>query len=443
MQTKTKMGKALYIKNGQLVDPASKLDRKGDLLLNEGKIIAIGKPGELATKAKSLKATTVDASSLVVTPGFIDLNCHAPDPGGEQRESLASISQSAARGGFTSLACMPCTIPVNDNAFMTDFILRKAQENSIVRITPVASISAGREGKRLAEIGSMAAAGARACSDYGNAVSDSYLMRKAMEYSKAFSLPIFTYPEESTLVGQGVIDEGIQSNRLGLRGIPAAAEEIGVYRETVLARHTGAKLHLSSLTTEGAVRAVKRAKEDGLKFSAETNPQYFTLSSDVISSYDARYKCMPPLRSSNNCEALIDAIADGTIDCLATQHIPQTSSAKNVGFEQAAAGMLMLETAFSLTLKLVQQKKIKFSRLVELYVTNPSRVLGLDDSYGRIKVNSLADLAIFDLKQNYTLQEGFLGGLSRNSPFLGVKMQGRVVYTIVNGTIVFDGNKKR
>lgn len=437
MKTKTLVGKSLYITGATLLDPTQKLERAGDLLLSEGKILAIGKPKELAAKAKALKARVLDCAGLMLAPGFIDLNAQLPDPGAEARESFASISQAAAIGGFTTLATMPCTTPIHDNAFMTDFILRRAQENSAVKITPLGSISAGQEGKRLAEIGSMVAAGARAVCDLGAGLADSYLMRKALEYSKAFNIPIFSFPSDRTLVGQGVIHEGIHSNRLGLRGIPAAAEEIGVYRDTVLARHTGAKLHLSSLTTAGAIRAVKRAKEDGVVFTAETNPHYFTLTAEAISSYDTSYKCMPPLRTLEDIDAIIQALADGTLDCIATQHTPQSRSTKAVGFEQAAPGMIALETALSLALRLVKQKQLKPLRLVELLSTNPAKVLGLGSEYGSLRPKSAADIVIFDPKASYTLSENSLGSLSRNTPFLGEKMQGRVVYTLVNGTIIF------
>lgn len=442
MKTKTPTGKALYLKGAVLVDPTQKMERAGDLLLDNGVIIAVGKPGELAVKAKSLKAKMLDLDGLVVAPGFIDLNAQIPDPGAEQRESLESGAQAAARGGFTTLSALPCSVPIHDNAFMTDFIMRRAEEKSIVRIVPVGCVTAAREGKRLAEIGSMVAAGALACSDI-TALSDSYLMRKALEYSKAFGVPIFSCPEDRNLVGQGVIHEGVHSNRLGLRGIPAAAEEIGVYRDTVLARHTGAKLHLSSLTTLGSMRAVRRAKEDGVVFTAETNPHYFSLTTEAISSYDASYKCIPPLREQEDCDALITALADGTLDCIASQHIPQSSAAKDVGFEQAAPGMIALETCLALTLQLVRQKKISLSRAVELLSTNPARVLGLPSSYGNLRPKSVADLVVFDPRSVFTLTAKNLASSSQNTPLLGTKLQGKVIYTLVNGTIVFNGSQSK
>jgi dihydroorotase len=437
MKTKTPNGKPLYITGATLLDPTQKLERAGELLLCDGKILAIGKPKELAAKAKSINATTLDCTGLMLSPGFVDLNAHLPDPGGESRETFASISAAAAIGGFTTLATMPCSVPIHDNAFMTDFILRRAQEHSLVKITPIASVSSGQEGKRLAEIGSMVAAGARACCDVGAALADSYLMRKALEYSRAFDVPIFSFPSDRTLVGQGVIHEGVHSNRLGLRGIPSAAEEIGVYRDTVLARHTGARLHLSSLTTAGAVRAVRRAKQDGLAFTAETNPHYFTLMAEAISSYDTSYKCMPPLRTAEDIAALIEALGDGTLDCIATQHTPQTRSTKMVGFEQASAGILGLETALSLSLQLVKNNQISPLRLVELLSTNPSKVLGLGACYGNLCPNSFADIVIFDPRVSYVLDAASLGSTSRNTPFLDKKLQGRVIYTLVNGTVVF------
>ncbi len=440
--TKTLPGKALYIINAELLDPSSKLKGKGEILLHDGKIAAIGKPGELRNKAKSLKATTKEAGGLLVTAGFIDLQCHIYEPGQEHVESFMSASLAAAAGGFTSLCVKPDTTPINDNAFMTDFLLRRAREHSLVRILPIGAMTVAKEGKRLAEMGSMAAAGIVAVSD-GIGISDSYLQRKALEYSRAFNLPVFLHAEDRPLMGSGVMHEGINSNRLGLRGIPAAAEDIAVARDLVLAKHTGGKIHFHSLSTRGALEMVRAAKRDGLQFTVETNPQYFTLTCDAISSYDANYKCFPPLREKEDVAAVIEALADGTIDAIATNHLPQSRSSKEQAFEFASPGMIGLETALPLSLRLVKKKQLKLERMVELLTSAPAKVLGLEKSQGTLKISANADLVFLDLKKKYQFTESSVHGAAKNTPFFGESFEGQVQTTIVNGSIVFDRGEEK
>ncbi len=435
MTTKTPIGKALHITGAHLVDSSVKLDRKGDLLVDKGKIVAIGKPGEFKSKAKSLKAEEIDSRGKFLTPGFIDMQTLIHEPGAEHVEDFATASLAAAAGGFTTITSLPCSTPVHDNAFMTDFIARRAREKSIVHVELVGAVTAGREGKRLAEIGSMIAAGARAVGDVGP-IMDSYLMRKALEYCKTFSVPILSVAEDRSLVGQGVMNEGFNSNRLGLRGIPAAAEEIMVWRDVVLTRHTGGRIHFSSLTTRGAMEAVRRAKEEGLAVTADTSPHYFSLTSDAIAGYDANFKCFPPLRSKEDCEALIEALADGTLDLISTQHLPQPASLKDMAFEMAAPGMIGLETALPLCLELVKSKRLKLTRLVELLANNPAKALGLSKERGTLKEGATADLVLLDLDATYSYDDKRAKSAARNSPFLGRKFRGEVALTVVNGTIV-------
>ncbi len=442
MKTMTAPKKSLYVTGATLVDPSQKWNGAADLLVENGKVSAVGKPGSLKSKAKSIKAENFDAEGLFLAPGFVDLQCRIHEPGSEHIESFATGSASAASGGFTTLLVQPVTEPVHDNAFMTDFILRRARENSCVRIAPMGALSGGREGKKLAEIGSMAAAGARAVGD-GAAIENTYLMRKALEYSRAFSMPVFSFPEDKALSGQGVMNEGWNSNRLGLRGIPPAAEEIAVARDLVLLRHTRSRLHFQSISTVGSLRALRRAKEEGLAVSAETNPAYFTLTSDAIATYDANFKLFPPLRSEEDVEAIVAALKDGTLDCIASAHAPQTRTSKEQAFEHAGAGMIGLETVLPLTLELVRKKSITPSRMVELLSLAPARILGLENEVGSLKPGCHADFVLFDPKESFTFSEQHVHSASKNSPFLGRKMQGMVKFTFVGGTSVMSADQPK
>ncbi|HEY8280388.1 MAG TPA: dihydroorotase [Bdellovibrionota bacterium] len=433
---------SLYVTGAHLVDPSQKWNGPADLLIERGVVAAVDKPGKLKAKAKTVKADTVDGDGLHMAPGFVDLNCRVHEPGAEHIENFESASQAAAAGGFTTILAQPFTEPVHDNAFMTDFILRRAKEHSHVRVVPMGALSHGREGKKLAEIGGMAAAGARAVGDSA-AVENSYLMRKALEYARAFQLPIFSFPEDRNLAGQGVMNEGWNSNRLGLRGIPPAAEEIIVARDLVLLRHTRSRLHFQSISTAGSLRAIRLAKEDGLVVTAETNPAYFSLTSDSIATYDANFKCFPPLRSEEDKEALAAALADGTLDCIASAHSPQTRSSKEQTFEYATPGMIALETTLALTLELVRAKKLSPSRMVELLSLNPARILGLEDKVGGLREGCQADFVLFDPKASFVFESERVRSAARNSPFLGRKLQGSVKATYVNGTAVYGARKEK
>lgn len=442
MTTKTPAASALYVTGGHLLDPAQKWNGPADILVEDGKVSAVGKPGSLATKAKQRKAATVKADGRFIAPGFVDLDCAIHDPGAEHLESFATGSRAAAAGGFTTLLVKPLTEPVHDNAFMTDILLRRARENSLVRILPMGALTAAREGKKLAEIGGMVQAGARAIGD-GAPVMDSYLMRKGLEYARAFHVPVFSFPEDSGLAGKGVMNEGWNSNRLGLRGIPAAAEEIQVARDLVLARHTRGRLHFQPLSTKGAVAAVRHAKASGAEITAETHAPYFTLTSDAIATYDANFKCSPPLRNEEDREAIIEALADGTLDVVSSGHRPQSRTAKEQTFEYAAPGMVALETTFFLTLGLVQQKRISPLRMVELLSTAPARILGILGEVGTLKAGAAADFVVFEPKGARVLGEGDLRSASRNSPFFGAKLPGTLHATYVAGTLVHEPRKEK
>ena len=441
MKTKTQAA-SLYVTGAHLVDPAQKWNCPADLLIENGLVLAVDKPGKLKERAKKIKAPSLEADGQFLAPGLVDLHCRIHEPGAEHIENFETGSHSAAAGGFTTLLIQPFSEPVHDNAFMTDFILRRARENSRVRIAPMGALSHAREGKKLAEIGGMAAAGARAMGDSA-AIENSYLMRKALEYARAFSMPVFSFPEDRSLAGQGVMNEGWNSNRLGLRGIPTAAEEIAVARDIVLLRHTRSRLHFQSLSTTGALRALRVAKEQGLAVSAETNPAYFTLTSDAIATYDANFKVFPPLRSEEDREAVIEALADGTLDCISSAHLPQTRSSKEQAFEHASAGMIGLESALPLTLELVRTKRISPSRLVELLSLAPARILGIDDVAGSLRPGRHGDFVLFDPKATFTFDPSMIRSAARNSPFFGRKMAGKVRATAVAGTIVFETLKEK
>lgn len=440
MNTRTPNTKALLVSGAHIVDPSQKLNKPMDLLIEKGKISAVAKPGELKAKAKSLKADQLNLAGLHVLPGFVDLDCSVYEPGAEHVESFATVSRAAASGGFTTLLAKPVTTPLNDNAFMTDFILRRAREHSSVRVIPMGSLTAGKEGKKLAEIGSMVQAGVRVVGD-GAPIMDSYLMRKALEYTRAFNVPVFSFPEDRFLAGQGVMNQGLNSNRLGLRGIPSAAEEIIVARDLVLARHSGAAIHFQPLSTRGAVELVRQAKAAGVAVTAETHAPYFTLTSDAIATYDANYKCFPPLRSDDDLAAIIEALADGTLDVVSSGHLPQTRASKEQAFEYASPGMIGLESALPLLLELVRKKRITLLRLVELLSTAPAAILGQKTEIGTLKVGAWADFTCVDLNRKFTFDEKRVHGASTNSPFFGVKMQGVVCSTFVAGTEVYSEEK--
>ncbi|RZA04826.1 MAG: dihydroorotase [Proteobacteria bacterium] len=385
---------ALLVKGAHVLDPASGADGLHDLLIVNGRVAALAKPGALASRAKSLNAVSLDASGKYLSPGFVDLNCAIHEPGNEGVENFTSGSAAAAAGGFTTLLVKPLTEPVHDNAFMTDFIRRRAEEKSKVRIVPMGALTVGREGAKLAEVGSMARAGVRAVGD-GRGHADSYLLRKGLEYTQAFNLPVFSFPEDRILAGQGMMNEGWNSNRLGLRGIPPAAEEA-----------------------------------------------YFTLTSDAIATYDANFKVFPPLRDEEDRAAVIEALADGTLDLIASAHRPQSRASKEQAFEHATAGMIGLETAFLLTLALVEKGKLSLLRMVELLSLAPARVLGLEAEIGSLKEGAWGDFVLFNRTEKTELQPANLRSASRNTPFLGQVFAGKIFATYVGGTLVHSHDSK-
>lgn len=427
---------SVLIRGGRIIDPAQNFDGSGDLLLENGRIAAFDKPGAIpAARA----ARVFEAAGAWVLPGLIDVHVHLREPGLEYKETIESGGRAAVAGGFTSVACMANTLPVNDTPYVTAFIRERAKAVSACRVFPIGAVSKGLKGEELAEIGGMVAEGARAISDDGYPVMNSYLMRKAMDYAKAFGIPVISHAEDGNLVGQGVMNEGPLSSELGLRGNPAAAEEIMVAREIALSRLTGAPVHIAHLSTALALMHVRRAKEEGLPVTAEVSPHHLVLDEGALRTYDTCYKMAPPLRAASDVQALIAGLADGSIDLIATDHAPHGEVDKALEFDQAANGIIGLQTAVPVTLALVALGSVSPRRWVESLTLAPARLLNLP--YGTLKVGSEADVTIVEPgfeQAGWVFTEEQVLSKSRNSPFLGKTLRGRILATWVGGGLMYE-----
>jgi len=422
--------KPLLIKNGRVVDPASGLDDKRDVLIENGRIAALDKSIARAD------AEVFDASNLIVAPGFIDLHVHLREPGKESAETIATGTRAAAAGGFTAVTCMPNTQPVNDSPLVTRYILGQAAKAGGVRVYPVGAVTKGSAGEELAEIESMRAAGIVAVSDDGRPVANNRILRRALEYCAALDIPLIDHCEDPHLAAGGVMHEGEWSVRLGLRGIPALAEELPVLRNVMVAALTRARVHIAHLSTRGALEVVRRAKKEGVRVTCEVTPHHFTLTDEACRDYDTRAKMNPALRTAEDVAALLEGLTDGTVDAIATDHAPHGETEKQTDFESAPFGIIGLETALGLALeRLYHSGKISLPRLVELLSTSPARILGVEG--GQLKVGAPADITIFDLEKKWTYRAADGTSKSRNSPFDGRSFRGGPVATIVNGVIVF------
>jgi len=412
------------ITNGRIIDPANQIDQIADLLVIDGRIAGPDLPVPAGVPE-------IDAKGCWVVPGLIDMHVHLREPGEEYKEDILSGAKAAASGGFTGVACMPNTKPVNDCATVTAMILGRAAE-AAVRVYPVGAISQGSEGHQLAEFGEMQAAGIVAVTDDGRPVRDSQLMRRALEYASGFGLTVISHSEEAAL-STGVMNEGPVSTRLGLKGIPTAAESIMVYREIALAEFTGAQVHIAHVSTAMAVDLIRAAKSRGVRVTAETAPHYFTLTDEAVLGYDTNTKMNPPLRSAVDREAIKAALADGTLDAIATDHAPHSILEKEVEFDAAANGIIGLETALPLALALVRNQVIDEMRLVELMAVNPATILGIPA--GTLGPGAAADITLIDPQRQWLYAADQVVSKSRNTPFLDWKLQGRAVLTMVGGTI--------
>ena len=419
----------ILIKGGRVISPAQQLDEICDVLIDKGKISALGK--SLEEKG----ADIIDAAGKIVAPGLVDIHVHLRDPGLEYKEDIASGTLSAVTGGFTSIACMPNTKPVNDNQSVTKYILDKAREEGHCRVFPIASITKGLEGESMTEMGELKSLGVYAVSDDGRPVSNPQLMRRAMEYSVPFNMTIVSHAEDLELVGSGVMNEGPVATELGLKGIPWVAEDAATAREIMLAEFTGAHLHVAHVSTKGSIELVRQAKKRGVKVSCEATPHHFTLTDEAVRGYNTNAKMNPPLRSAEDRDAVIKGIADGTVDAIATDHAPHHIDEKNVEFSIAMNGIVGLETALPLTLKLVEDKVIDLPKAVELLTTGPAKALGLP--VGLLEKGIEADVTVFDPELEWTVDAQKLASKSKNTPFGGWKMKGAAVCTIVAGKIAY------
>ena len=424
----------ILIKRGHIVDPSQRLNEVGDVLIENGKIKGIFLRSKKDNSGFVNNNTKViDADGLYVFPGFVDMHVHLREPGFEYKETIRTGTKAAIKGGFTSVCCMPNTKPVNDNETVTEFILRKAFAEGACYVFPVGAITKGQKGEEIAEIGMMYEAGCVAFSDDGHPVMNSLVMRRALEYTKAFDVPVISHAEDIHLTAQGVMNEGKVSHELGLRGIPAEAEVIMIKRDLELARLTGGRLHIAHVSTKGGVDAIRRAKQEGLRVTAETCPHYFTLTEDAVRGYRTSAKVNPPLRTHEDIEAIKEALADGTIDVIATDHAPHHIDEKNCEFDRAAFGISGLETALSLALSLVHEGVLTLDGLVEKMALNPSKILGLQK--GTLQTGSDADITIVDPEIQWKVSpESFLSK-GKNTPFEGFVLKGLAVIVICKGRV--------
>lgn len=422
------MNEITILQNGRIIDPANKVDTRGDLWLRDGRIV-------VPESSVPQGARCIDLQGKWVVPGLIDMHVHLREPGEEYKETIASGTLAAAAGGFTAVACMPNTRPVNDTAAVTRFILEQAA-HAAARVYPVGAISKGSTGTGLAEYGELKAAGVVAVTDDGQPVVDSQLMRRAMEYAASHGLLVISHSEEISLSRNGVMNEGLVSIRLGLRGIPVAAESIMVYRELALAELTGHHVHIAHVSTGAATDLIRQAKKRGVRVTAETAPHYFTLTEEAVAGYNTNAKMNPPLRTEADRQAIRIGLQDGTFDAIATDHAPHSVLEKEVEFDRATNGIIGLETSLPLTLALVRDGVIDARRLVELMSTAPARILGVGG--GSLAVGVAADVTIIDPERKFSLTEAGIVSRSKNTPFLGWQLQGKAVLTILGGRITYD-----
>jgi dihydroorotase len=422
----------LLIKNGRVLNPATNSDASLDVLLDGERIAEIAAAGTLSERAKN--ADVFDATGLIVAPGFIDIHVHLREPGQENSETIETGTRSAARGGFTAVCCMPNTKPVNDNASVTRFIMDRAKAVASVRVWPIGAASVGSKGEAIAEIAAMKDAGIVAVSDDGKPIATAKLTRQVMDYCRSLDIPVIEHAEDVSLAAGAVMREGVTSTRLGLAGMPAAAESVCVARDVQLAELTGARLHIAHLSARSSLEQVRWAKSRGLRVSCEVTPHHFTLIDEDV-QYDSRFKMNPPLAARDDREALLAGLADGTVDAIATDHAPHESALKDVEFDRAPFGILGFETALPLSLEqLVHTGKISLMRMVELFTNGPARVLGIERT---LAAGQPADVTIFSTDHTWTYDVKDSPSKSRNSPFDRRAFKGAPMATIVAGRVVW------
>ena len=416
----------LIVKNGRVIDPERKIDAVTDVVIREGKIRSVG-------SASASDIPILDATGFIVAPGFFDIHVHLREPGTEEAETIATGGNAAVAGGFTAVAAMPNTNPPNDNPSITHYIVSEARRSSPARVFPIGAITKEQKGETLAEIGEMFEAGIVGISDDGKPVMDAQLFRRALEYARMFEIPVIQHCEDLHLSKGGVMHEGVYSTRLGLKGIPAAAEEAIVSRDLILAEMTNSKYHVAHLSTRGAVEMVRQAKARGLRVTAEATPHHFVLTDAAVADYDTNAKMNPPLRSSDDVAAVVEGIADGTIDAIASDHAPHHVNLKMLEFDRAPFGITGIETAVGLALTKLQ---LSFGRLIELFSINPQKIMKVTP-WGLFEGSS-ADLTLLDPNRLWKFDVHQSRSRSRNSPFHGWPMKGKAVATIVGGKVVYE-----
>ena len=425
----------ILIKNGHVIDAKNKINKIMDVLIDEGKIASISEV--INEEVQDI----IDVRGKYVLPGFVDAHCHLRDPGYEYKEDIRSGTRSAAMGGFTSIACMPNTEPVVDNQAVIAYIKNKAKEEGVVNVFPIASITKGQEGKELSEIGELKSAGAVAISDDGKPLSSASLMKKALMYSSMFNIKVISHCEDLDIKDEGVMNEGYNSTIMGLKGIPSASEDAMVSRDVILAEYTNTHIHIAHVSTERSVDIIRHAKKRGVNVTCETCPHYFVLTDDACLDFNTLAKVNPPLRTKRDIKAIIEGLRDGTIDVIATDHAPHSKDEKNVEFNNALNGMVGFETAFSLSYTyLVKPGHLSMEDLVQKLCVNPSKLLGI--SRGNLDLGGPADITVVDIDEEYIVDINRFKSKSKNSPFNGYRLKGRVCNTIVNGKFVVKDNKE-
>jgi len=425
----------VLIQNARIIDPSQRLNTKGSLLIKEGKIAWLGEDDQAPSTDE---VTCFDASNLIASPGFIDLHCHLRDPGFEHKETIATGTLAAATGGFTTVCCMPNTEPAIDNQSVVDYVKRKASEEAAVRVLPIGCITKSRKGETLAEMGELARSGVVAFSDDGNPVMNPRLMRQALDYSRTFDLPVIEHCEDKYLTDGGQINEGIIATRLGLPGIPAAAEESIVARDIALAQLTGARLHIAHASTAGSVELIAAAKSRGIRVTAEVTPHHLTLTEEKVMHYDTNAKVNPPLRTHKDIQALIQGLKDNVIDAIATDHAPHAEVEKLCEFAFAPFGISILETALGMLLGLVQEHMIDIELLISKLTQGPAEIIGNRyGALGTLKLGSPADITLIDPGKTWVVDPKKFISKGRNTPLAGTTLKGKVVATFYQGKMVY------
>ncbi|MGV8059499.1 MAG: dihydroorotase [Smithellaceae bacterium] len=426
----------ILLTGARVIDPVQNIDTIMDVLLEDGKITGIGSNLLKSGKSKdTAKTKVINLGKMVLTPGLIDMHTHLREPGLEYKETIASGAKAAVTGGFTSIACMPNTDPINDNRSITEFIKRKAVEAALANVYPIGAISRNSAGLQLTEFWDLKEAGVIALSDDGKPVMDAALMRHAMEYAYSLGLPVISHCEDTNLSAGGQMNEGYYSTIMGLRGIPAIAEEAMVARDILLAEFTKTHVHIAHVSTAGSVRLIREAKNRGLKITAETAPHYFTLTDETLQTYNTNLKVNPPLRSADDVKAIKEGLADGTLDVIVTDHAPHARTDKELEFEYAANGISGLETSLGLSLRLVSDGVLTLPELIAKMSLNAARILNLPK--GTLEAGADADITVIDPQLQWTVDVKTFCSKGKNTPFHGWKMQGKAILTIVGGEIKY------